>query len=73
VFDLTRTEARIANEVLCDKTVDEIAEGGGVSVGTVRTQIKAVFAKTQTHRQAELVGLLTRLALISEDGSEEQL
>jgi DNA-binding CsgD family transcriptional regulator len=70
VFDLTRTEARIANEVLCDKTADEIAEGARVSVGTVRTQIKAIFAKTQTHRQAELVGLLTRLALISE-GSEE--
>ena len=68
VFDLTRAEARIATGMLCDKTPDEIAEGDKVSVGTVRTQIKSIFGKTQTHRQAELVGLLTRVALISEDG-----
>ena len=35
-------------------------------MGTVRTQIKAVLTKTHTNRQAELVALLTRLAMISE-------
>ena len=39
-------------------------------MGTVRSQTKAVFAKTHTHRQAELVALLTRLAMISERESE---
>jgi hypothetical protein len=29
--------------------------------------MKALFVKTETHRQAELVALLTRLAMISED------
>lgn len=67
IFDLTRAEARVATDILQDKTADNIAEGTNVSVGTVRTQIKAIFSKTQTHRQAELVGLLTRLALISEE------
>lgn len=70
VFDLTRAEARVATDMVCDSTADDIAAATSVSVGTVRTQIKSVFAKTQTHRQAELVGLLTRLALISEDKGE---
>lgn len=67
VFDLTRTEARIAGQLLCGQTMQEIANRNRVSVGTIRSQTKAIFAKTQTNRQAELVGLLTRLALISED------
>ena len=45
-------------------------EHNAVSVGTIRSQTKAIFAKTQTHRQAELIGLLTRLALISEDEAD---
>ena len=34
------------------------------SIGTARAQLKAVLSKTQTHRQAELVALLLRLAMI---------
>jgi DNA-binding CsgD family transcriptional regulator len=67
VFDLTKTEAGIATQLACGRTMQEVAENNGVSVGTIRSQTKAIFAKTQTHRQAQLVGLLTRLALISED------
>lgn len=67
VFDLTRTEARIARQLLCGQTMQEVAVQNRVSVGTIRSQTKAIFAKTETNRQAELVGLLTRLALISED------
>ena len=67
VFELTKTEARIATQLVCGQTMQNVAEQTGVSVGTIRSQTKAIFAKTQTNRQAELVGLLTRLALISED------
>ena len=67
VFGTTKAEARIANRVLCGESVQEIAEATGVSVGTVRSQMKALFVKTGTHRQAELVALLTRLAMISDD------
>jgi DNA-binding CsgD family transcriptional regulator len=70
VFGLTRTEARIASYLLCGQTMQEVAENTGVSVGTVRSQTKAIFEKTQTHRQAELVGLLTRLALIADDSGD---
>ncbi len=67
LFGTTRAEARIANRLLCGESLQEIAEATGVSIGTVRSQMKALFVKTGTHRQAELVALLTRLAMISED------
>src|SRR3954453_472413 len=66
VFGLTKSEARLASGLLCGQSLEEIAAANDVSLGTVRSQIKTVFAKTHTHRQAELVGLLTRLALISD-------
>ncbi len=71
VFGLTKGEARLASGLLCGQSLEEIAEAHGVSVGTVRSQAKAVFVKTDTHRQAELVGLLTRLALVSENGLDQ--
>lgn len=39
------------------------AERNGLSINTVRPYLKAVFEKTATHRQAELVRLLSALAL----------
>jgi DNA-binding CsgD family transcriptional regulator len=70
VFGLTRGEARLANQLLCGRSLQDIAAASGVTMGTVRSQTKAVFAKTHTHRQAELVALLTRLATISERETE---
>jgi DNA-binding CsgD family transcriptional regulator len=67
VFGLTKSEARVASRLMCGESPHTIAEATGVAVGTVRAQMKSVFAKTQTHRQAELVGLLMRVAMISED------
>lgn len=63
-FRLTRAEARVARQLARAETLDRIAERQQVSVGTVRVQTKAVLAKTDTRRQAELVGLLARTALI---------
>src|SRR3954466_123812 len=70
VFGLTKSEARLASQLMCDQCLEEIAAANDVSLGTVRSQIKAVFAKTHTHRQAQLVGLLTCLALISEQEAD---
>lgn len=64
-FGLTRREAAVATQLMCGCSLQEIAETTGTGVGTVRAQTKAVLAKTGTKRQAELVGLLTRFALIS--------
>jgi DNA-binding CsgD family transcriptional regulator len=72
VFGLTRGEARLASQMLCGKSLQDIAEASGVSIGTVRSQAKAVLTKTDTHRQAELVALLTRLAMISERDADHE-
>lgn len=58
LFDLTATEARIARLIGGGHSVREIAADSNTSEGTVRTQLKAVFAKTGVTRQSELVGLL---------------
>jgi DNA-binding CsgD family transcriptional regulator len=57
-FRLTPAEARIALGIAEGATLAAIAEARGVSVSTARTQLKSVFAKTNVHRQAELVALL---------------
>lgn len=65
LFDLTTAEARVANGILSGQTLDEIARAAGLSKETTRTQLKSVFAKTSTRRQAELVGLLSGSALVA--------
>lgn len=62
IFGLTRAEARLTLLLVGGKTLTEIAEMLNLSVATVRTQLKYVFEKTHTHRQAELVVLVLRLA-----------
>ncbi|AWM87225.1 helix-turn-helix transcriptional regulator [Microvirga sp. 17 mud 1-3] len=64
-FGLTRREAKVATQLMCGCTLQEIADETGVGIGTVRAQTKAILAKTGTNRQAELVGFLTRLAIVS--------
>jgi DNA-binding CsgD family transcriptional regulator len=58
LFDLTAAEARVAGGVAEGLTLDEIAARHGVTIGTVRSQIKSVFGKTGVARQAQLAGLL---------------
>jgi DNA-binding CsgD family transcriptional regulator len=60
-FGLTGAEARLASYIGAGESVELAAERLGVSLSTARTQLKAVFAKTNTHRQAELVALIGRL------------
>lgn len=57
-FGLTAAESAVALALCEGKTPDEHAQALGVSVTTVRTQLRAVFEKTQTRRQPETVGLL---------------
>jgi len=58
LFRLTPAEAQIALGIAGGETLAAVAKGRGVSISTARTQLKSVFAKTGTHRQAELVVLL---------------
>ncbi len=58
LFDLTAAEARVARGIVECQGVDGIALAAGTSKDTVRTQLKAVFAKTGTSRQIDLMSLL---------------
>jgi len=64
LFNLTPAEASLAVNISQGKTPTAIARCNGVTIATVRSQLAAVFAKTNTQRQAELVGLLARVALL---------
>lgn len=59
LFDLTPAEARIAQGIAGASDVNTLAKSLGISPLTVRTQIKAVLAKTGVRRQIELVNLLS--------------
>jgi|SRR5215207_8002403 DNA-binding CsgD family transcriptional regulator len=65
VFGLTKAEAKLALRLMCGDTIENIAEEHGVSISTARVQLKSIFAKTGTSRQAELVVVLTRLATLA--------
>lgn len=61
LFDLTPAEARIARSIAEQQTAEDMAQQFGVSVDTVRTQIKSTLKKTGLHRQTELASLLARV------------
>jgi DNA-binding CsgD family transcriptional regulator len=58
LFGLTPAEARVARWIAAGKRIRDIADEAGLAAGTVRQQLKSVFAKTGVSRQADLVGLL---------------
>jgi DNA-binding CsgD family transcriptional regulator len=60
-FGLTVAEAKLAAKLASGVGIDGAAASLGVSRETARTQLKAVFAKTKTRRQAELAALVSRL------------
>ena len=64
MFALTPAEAKLAIEIASGETPANIAKENLVSMATVRSQLASVLAKTQTRRQAELVALLARLAIL---------
>lgn len=62
-FQLTPAEARVALGIARGDALSAIAQTQGIALGTARTQLKAIFAKTGTHRQAQLAALLSRMAI----------
>ena len=61
LYGLTAAETEVANGLLTGFAPDAIAGLRGVSVGTVRSQVKSLLAKTGTRRQADLLRLLHTL------------
>lgn len=61
-FGLSAAEARLTEHLATGASLDDAAERLGIARETARSQLKAVFAKTGTGRQAELVALTSRLS-----------
>jgi DNA-binding CsgD family transcriptional regulator len=64
MFGLTPSEAALAVHLARGATLTEIAGERGVTLATVRSQLASVFDKTQTSRQAHLLSLLARVAVL---------
>lgn len=61
LFDLTLSEAMVAEALWDGLTVTEIATARMTKPATVRSQIRALFAKTMVTRQQDLIRLLASL------------
>jgi DNA-binding CsgD family transcriptional regulator len=61
LFQLSPAEQRLADLLCQGHPPETCASILNVSINTVRSQLRALFRKTETERQAELVGLLTRI------------
>jgi DNA-binding CsgD family transcriptional regulator len=61
VFGLTPAETDIALQLHAGKSPEAIAASRNVSLATVRSQIKALLAKSGASRQAELVARMSQL------------
>jgi len=65
LYQLTPAEAELVRLIAEGNSLEEVAEQRGVTMNTVRSQLKQVFSKTDTSRQGELVHLvLTGIASI---------
>jgi DNA-binding CsgD family transcriptional regulator len=62
-FGLTPAEARIALSIANGDELRRASDVNGIAFETARVHLKAIFAKTQTHRQVELALLINRLGI----------
>lgn len=60
-FGLTVAEVEIVRGITLGLPVKDIAEARGRSAETVRTQVRSILAKTETHSQSELVRVVLGL------------
>ncbi len=61
LYGLTTKESRLAEALLNGETLERFCRTRCVSANTARTQLKSIYQKTGTHRQAELVRTLATL------------
>jgi DNA-binding CsgD family transcriptional regulator len=58
-FGLTEAEARLASLIGAGEALRSAADKLGITYGTARARLAAIFEKTQTHRQGQLIKVLT--------------
>ncbi len=68
LYGLTPAEAELVALLAAGRSLEEAAAERGVTISTIRSQLKQVFLKTQTKRQGQLVRLvLTGVAGIQDE------
>ena len=68
LFGLTAAEARLARGLCQGDSLEEYTQDQGVCLTTVKTQLRAVLAKTGTERQGGLIRLIAAIPVIREVG-----
>lgn len=66
LFDLSAAEARLARALAAGDTLECYAAGNDLKLPTVKSQLRAVFEKTGTDRQAALVRLIAGIPAVRE-------
>lgn len=64
LFGFTAAETQLAVELVRGRNLLDIARARRLSRTTIRSHLAALFIKTQTRRQVELVALLGRVAVL---------
>jgi CheY-like chemotaxis protein/DNA-binding CsgD family transcriptional regulator len=63
LFGLTPAERRLATEITGGANLADVAASRGVTLGTLRAQLKSVFSKVGVARQSELIRTLLALQM----------
>jgi len=61
LFGLTAAESKLAAALVNGTSIEQYAKNVNVSYNTARSHLKSIFVKTRTHRQVDLVILLSKL------------
>jgi DNA-binding CsgD family transcriptional regulator/PAS domain-containing protein len=69
-FGLTPAEARTASLVGSGLAPQEVAGQLGITVGTIRSELKTVFAKLGISRQSELATVVARISLLTPEAQD---
>ena len=64
-FDLGKVQSRLAAHISRGMTAEEYAEANGVSVATVRTQLRSIYKRTDTKGQARLTHLIRGMEFLN--------
>jgi DNA-binding CsgD family transcriptional regulator len=65
LYKLSAAETRVLNQLLQSQSTKKITESLKISMTTLRTQLRALFAKTQTKSQRELIQFCLSHLMIS--------
>jgi len=69
MFGLTPAEARVARLLADGRSIAKICKELKIADNTARTHLKHIFSKTDTHRQSELLTLISKLPTSLEHGN----